>query len=423
MTVIWAPTDVANHYVGTEQRERAMGTPYVPLPKITEMSCKFTVEPGPCMCGPGIACHGNFGWDGMAPDLFIARDDWIVKGTQELYSVCKQRGLTHLIYMGFHTNACLFGKREGVRYMAPLGFKCFLARDLTDAITLYDPEKGYTPDDGTAQIVADLERAGLPTLNFANELQRYGEWDENWIVDPVRITPWGTKPRPYFFEDGVTVTLTAPLLEGAEIRYALDGHEPRPDSDLYTKPLRLDQTTQLAAAAFRKGARVSLESHGYFVHLGTMPPRPDVFLDEIQPLSKPFEMAPKLNRAYNGGELSIRDRKYTRGVGAIAPAFLLYDVQPEWERFVALAGIDDDPFRQSEQAWYLGMHSSVQFQVYIDGKLASESPIMRIVQEPWRFDVKIPDGSRRINLVITDAGSRSMLDLGDWVDAGFVMKK
>jgi hypothetical protein len=37
--------------------------------------------------------------------------------------------------------------------------------------------------------------------------------------------------------------------------------------------------------------------------------------------------------------------------------------------------------------------------------------------------VKIPDGSRRINLVITDAGSRSMLDLGDWVDAGFLLKK
>jgi NPCBM/NEW2 domain-containing protein len=58
--------------------------------------------------------------------------------------------------------------------------------------------------------------------------------------------------------------------------------------------------------------------------------------------------------------------------------------------------------------------------VYIDGNLASESPAMRLGQEPWRFDVRIPERSRLINLVVTDAGSRSPLDLADWVDAGFI---
>jgi hypothetical protein len=56
-------------------------------------------------------------------------------------------------------------------------------------------------------------------------------------------------------------------------------------------------------------------------------------------------------------------------------------------------------------------------------RLASESPIMRLSQEPWRFDVKIPAGSRLINLAVSDAGDRSPLDLADWVDAGFVRKK
>ena len=61
--------------------------------------------------------------------------------------------------------------------------------------------------------------------------------------------------------------------------------------------------------------------------------------------------------------------------------------------------------------------------MYIDGNLASESPIMRLPQEPWRFEVKIPERSRLINLVATDAGSISPLDLANWVDAGFVLKR
>jgi hypothetical protein len=47
---------------------------------------------------------------------------------------------------------------------------------------------------------------------------------------------------------------------------------------------------------------------------------------------------------------------------------------------------------------------------------------MRLGQEPWRFEVRIPEGSRLINLVVTDADSRSPLDLADWVDAGFTLK-
>jgi hypothetical protein len=36
--------------------------------------------------------------------------------------------------------------------------------------------------------------------------------------------------------------------------------------------------------------------------------------------------------------------------------------------------------------------------------------------------VPIPPGSRFINLVCMDAGSRNVLDLGNWVEAGFLLK-
>jgi hypothetical protein len=105
-----------------------------------------------------------------------------------------------------------------------------------------------------------------------------------------------------------------------------------------------------------------------------------------------------------------------------APANLLYQIQPHYGRFVARAGVDDEPFRQRPSARLIATYPSVQFRVYIDGNLVSQSPILRLGQEPWRFDVKIPERSRLINLVVTDAGSRNPLDLADWVDAGFVLQ-
>jgi NPCBM/NEW2 domain-containing protein len=94
-----------------------------------------------------------------------------------------------------------------------------------------------------------------------------------------------------------------------------------------------------------------------------------------------------------------------------------------YDRFVALAGVDDEPFRQRPNARFLTTYPSVRFHVYIDGALAAERPVMRLSQEPWRFDVKIPKGSRLINLAVSDAGSVSPLDLANWVDAGFVVKR
>jgi len=47
---------------------------------------------------------------------------------------------------------------------------------------------------------------------------------------------------------------------------------------------------------------------------------------------------------------------------------------------------------------------------------------MRISQEPWRFDVKIPQGSRQIILVCDDMEDRSPYNLGNWVNTGFCTK-
>ena len=133
----------------------------------------------------------------------------------------------------------------------------------------------------------------------------------------------------------------------------------------------------------------------------------------------------------------MRGQTYSKGVGMRVPANLLYEVKPEYDRFVARVGVDGNLLNRECDTY--GQHPgvppgprrplgcltaqqpSVQFRVFIDGELAAESPVMRSSQEPWRFDVQIPRGARRINLTVTDAGSRNLLDLADWADAGFVL--
>jgi len=445
--VMWSPTEVASMYAGTPQRERAAAVACVDVPEVRKLpSCDFTAHVGECMCGPGLVCEVNYGADGICPTFNIAKDDVIVSGRQEVYSICKHRGITHLIYMGLHTNMCVYNRTEGLSSMYATGLDCMLARDINDAFTNYNPQTGYTLDDGTAQIDRDLEGVGIGTLNFVEEMKKAGVWKDGWIVDPVRLAPWGGEKRPYFFEDSVTLALTCPWLKDVQLRYTVDGSAPTATSNLYSKPFPITQTTTLRAAAYRSDREVSLESTGYFVHLGPMPPKPDLYLDQIKPMQEHYpwwfsRWNPVINANFEDKGLLMRGQKYEKGVGMRAPANLRYELKPEYDRFVARAGIDGNTRNMKSDSYglfpaeipsapggpsYGEMYAQqpvVQFRIFVDGQLAAQSPIIRFSQEPWRFDVKIPKGSRVIDLTATDDGIRSVLNFADWVDAGFVLRK
>ena len=288
MPVFWGPTDTASTFSDWPQRQRAMAVPYIEVPKVRNIACRWTVEGGPCMCGPGIACQINYGMDAMDDRLKIADSDLIVSGTQELYSICKARGINRLIYFGGATNICLTGKDIGLGPMYRAGLDCFFARDLAFAWTHYDPDKHHTPSVGGDIAADDLERGGIPTIQFVDELRKAGLWDDRWITEPVRVTPAGKKARPYFFEKSVAVSLDLPMVNGAEIRYTLDGSEPTPLSAKYERPFVLDKTTALRAVAYGNGEKVSLPNDGCFVHLPPRPPRPDVHIDGPDKRDRPL---------------------------------------------------------------------------------------------------------------------------------------
>lgn len=431
MPVIWAPSDVASMYSGYPQRERALAVPYEKLPSGRAFRCPFTVASGFCHCGPGIPCVANYGHDAMPKDIDLRDSDWIASGTAEVYSICKKLGVTHLVYTGGAVNICLTGKPEGLGPMYATGIEGLVARDLVEAWTHYDPETGYTPDDGNAQAVADVERAGFATIHFADELRRRGLWDDDAVTEPVRITPAGKPQRPFFFAQSVTVSLDAPWLADAPLHYTTDGSEPTPRSPRYVEALKFTETTSLRTAAFREGKRVSIESSGYWVRLPDPPPPPDVHLDALTPVTDLYAQVnsacaaclwhPKVNNSYEGLPLRIRGHKYEKGIGMRAPAYRRYEIQPEWDRFVGLAGVADNMLDR-ELGRNIAAFPSVVFHVYVDGQFAEQSPVMRISQSPWRFDVPLPRGARVITLSVTDAGDRSPYDLANWVNTGFVLR-
>ncbi|MDR0537358.1 MAG: NPCBM/NEW2 domain-containing protein, partial [Tannerellaceae bacterium] len=348
--------------------------------------------------------------------------------TDETYTLLADRGITDIIYMGVHTNICVYGKPGGMSEMWKAGFNCALARDLNDAFTTYDPHNHYTPDDGTTEINQNLQLAGIPSVNMAETFRQAGLWENASPVDYVRFTPWGMPDRPYLTDGTVKVSLTSPWLDGAEIRYTDDGSEPTPKSTLYVSPLEISQTTTIKAATFRKDKQVSLTSQGYYAKMSpTIPPQPDVYLESLPYITNAYLQRvgnclwyPQRWKSFEGKPLRVSGKTYAHGMGFRAPSSVQYEIKPEYRRFVARAGVDENML-EVDYGRFLAINCSVVFKIFIDGELAAESPVMRISQEPWRFDVPIPQGSRRMNIVCMDAGSRSILDYGNWVDAGFVL--
>ncbi|MCY2991224.1 MAG: NPCBM/NEW2 domain-containing protein [Planctomycetota bacterium] len=435
MTVMLCPSDVVDKYAGWPQREFVIAMPKQPVPPLATVNCPAPPDGGGCACG-AERCLVNYGWDGMHPDLHIGRDDLLPDTLQEVWTICRDRQLTHLIYMGVHTQVCLLGKPMGLRNLKAAGLQCILARDITDAHPGYNPATGFTPDGHTAEVVAHFERYLAPTINMAEELAKIGKWEKTWVVDPVRIAPWGTTMRPHLFEHEVTVTLSAPWQPNAEIRYTTDGTEPGPQSVKYKQPLRVTATTRVRVAAFEGERRVCLESEGMFCKLSAMPPQPDVHLSEQTPLRAVgpghtygnhirfagHSQPPQKDKSNEGYPLQLRGVTYAKGLGVHATNQMVFAIQPEYERFVALVGVDEHILSVANGS-NLAMHPSVVFRVFIDGQEAAASPVMRITFQPWRFDVPIPPGSKIISLATMDGGNGNQEDLANWVNCGFILKQ
>jgi hypothetical protein len=470
LTLIFSPTHCMRDLNETPQRLNALAVPHHPLPEPQPIRITHNraLIYGACECGHGEDCYFHNTITNQHPDLHMAEEDFIGLELQETYNILAERGITHVILAGFATNMCLWGKPAGMKNLLRYGFRCLVARDLTEAITRY-AEECFNPTEGTLNTLYILEQQAGPSISMEETLRRAGVWEalrSEWpgpinlrmeetlrragegklLLDYVHLAPWDRLFNAPGHVYPVQVEMTCRFQPEADIHYTLDGRDPTLSSPLYMEPVRISETTILKAAGFRYDRQVTRVSTGVYSKMPPMPDPPDVFVSDLKPAREvvgkvqpnryAVDKPARFNRSVDGHVLRNRGLAYFKGLGVQAPSELVFDLRPEYRRFVAMAGVDDecmvwdfpDGLPQWPQ-WSQPIHSPTAyrvcrmvFEVQIDGQRAAQSPAMFIGDRAWGFDVPIPAGAKQIALVARDEETPTSdpHGHGDWLNAGFI---
>ena len=173
--VVFAPSDVLGPYKDAPQRKAMLAVPKAPLPKPSgfEPPAPPWSRSGGCECGPDRPCKSRRAWSRQHPALRMADGDLLADCNNggELYSLCKQRAIDTLLYMGVASNMCVMHRGCGMRNMKRHGLNVLFAADLVNAIAGngYDPDRrrkddSFTPAKGTAVVQRHLERHVAPSF-------------------------------------------------------------------------------------------------------------------------------------------------------------------------------------------------------------------------------------------------------------------
>ena len=459
MTLVFSPTNATRDLHDAPQRKATLALPNHSLPSLQNFQAAAlgagaggwpdpvggALRWGMCECGLGEACFYHNNTNAQHPDLKMTTDDYIALTQQEAYNIFKERGITHILYTGFATNMCMWAKPTGMKYMKQFDFRCFFARDLTEAITGY-LEESFTPTQGTNEIIQLIEAHLAPSIDMEQTMRQAGVWEGDPVLDYVHLAPWGRLFGAPPFPLPVQVEFTCRHVPEAELRYTLDGSDPIAASPLYQRPVKIDKTTLLKAAGFKGETRVTRISEARYWKYPIVPDPPTVYVSELTslcekvgevgPNSYAVKKAARFNRSVDGRVLTNRGRKFGHGIGVQAPSELVFPLEPSYKRFVANVGVDDecmewdnpDGLPQWPQ-WSRPIHGptsyricQILFEVIIDGKTVTETPPLVNGELAWGIDVEIPQGAQQITLRVNDAESRftDPHGHGDWLDAGFV---
>jgi len=166
--IIHSPSDVIDFYADHPARKRVLDTKLrkprekkhddPDMPFLREHSTTDT---------PTIDTwkkQDGYPWTRQHKGITIRNIDAISADGVEVYSLMKAEGRRHLIIMGVHTNYCILNRTFGIKQMTRWDVPTYLVRDLTDAI--YDPAKPpyVSHDEGTALVVAYIEKFWCPSL-------------------------------------------------------------------------------------------------------------------------------------------------------------------------------------------------------------------------------------------------------------------
>ena len=120
---------------------------------------------------------------------------------------------------------------------------------------------------------------------------------------------------------------------------------------------------------------------------------------------------PQVNLNCVGKPMSIKGRKFQRGVGTHADSAFHITLDGNVERFRAYVGIDDSA----------GSRGTVRFKIYCDGKKLFDSGVMKGGDAPTPVDLDLR-GRKRLVLFVGSAGDNKHFDHADWADAIFEIR-
>jgi hypothetical protein len=151
---------------------------------------------------------------------------------------------------------------------------------------------------------------------------------------------------------------------------------------------------------------------------------PEFYISDMTPTKVTLGWGenPGIDKSIDGNPITIKGKIYPRGVGTHAVSKLVYKLNPDFKRFVATVGIDDEVQSKSVKIGGKEIGPSVVFQVVVDGDIIAKSPLMKPL-EVYHFNVDLPEEGKVITLVATDGGDRFSYDHADWANAGFLTTK
>lgn len=176
--IIHTPSGTLDTYKETEQRRRAIHTPYHEAPEGIDINAWCYLDPEMetdlpiddsdegCdkPCSDGLACTPHQAWSSQIDTIEIHEQDAISDTGQEVYNLIIENGIENIIVMGVHTNMCVLGRSFAIRQMVNLGKNVVLMRDMTDS--MYNPGMPpyVTHFRGTELVVEHIEKYWAPTI-------------------------------------------------------------------------------------------------------------------------------------------------------------------------------------------------------------------------------------------------------------------
>lgn len=206
----------------------------------------------------------------------------------------------------------------------------------------------------------------------------------------MKQLPSAPKMRPNGGAFTGETMVTFKTVPGATIHYTLNGSRPNQQSPIYTAPFKIASFTGVKAVAIQNGVESGVSSSQFLVAPKRIP-EPDVDATTLEKTRSYAEWRDvNINKTGRyDAPFKHQGTVYQQGLGFYGAGSISYPLDPSYERFVAMACLDD----------FSVEGATGRFVIEIDGKLASASPMMKKGDPAWLFDVKIPEGAKTITLI------------------------